>query len=72
MKYHTLKWFQNRRGKTIYRKPRRRVDGEMCCNLCEQTIIKVYPLQKRIPDHAQDLFDYQNQLKIAYYDKPIA
>ena len=60
---HTLKWFQNRRGKFIYRKPIRTVKGKRCCDMCEKTKVKV-----GLP---QNLFDYQNELGIRYFDKPL-
>ena len=69
MKYHTLKWFQNRRGKFIYRKPIKTTKGKRCCDMCEDTKVKVGGI--RPIDHAQYLFDCQNSYKIAYFDRPV-
>jgi len=68
-KHHTLKWFQNRRGKTIYRDPIKTEKGERCCDMCEGTSVFVHPPKKGLPDQAQSLYDYQNELGIIYRDK---
>ena len=68
MKYHTLKWFQNRRGKTIHRNPVKTTMGKKCCDMCEKTDVFVIKPQRGMPDHAQHLFDCQNELKIEYFD----
>ena len=68
---HTLKWFQNRRGKFIYRKPIKTTKGKRCCDRCEDTKVKVFSPQKGMPDHAQYLLDCQNELNINYFDKPL-
>jgi hypothetical protein len=58
---HTLKWFKNRIGKIIYRKI------TWCqCDMCNEPSVKVYNLE-----HAEYLFDCQNELDIDYQDKPI-
>ena len=69
MKYHALKWFQNRRGKKIYRKPIRiktRSGWRKCCDMCEKTEILVDG--KGFKDYAEYLFTCQNELKIEYFD----
>ena len=68
---HTLKWFQNRRGEVIYRKPIKTTKGKRCCDMCEKTGVKVYPPQKGKLDHAQYLFDFSRELGIEYFDKPL-
>ena len=71
MKYHTLRWFQNRRGKTIYRRPIKTTKGKVCCDMCEGTEVRICPRKRNFPDHAQYLYDSQNELKIEYFDKPV-
>ncbi len=51
-KAHTLRWFQNRVGKRIYRNPHK------CCNHCDEIAqigLIVHDLQ-----HADSLYWYQN------------
>lgn len=71
MKYHNLIWFQNRRGKVIYRLPIKTTKGHRCCTMCEGTEVKIYPPKKNFPDHAQYLLDSQNELGIEYFDRPV-
>ena len=66
---HTLRWFKNRIGKTIYRKPIKTTKGKVCCDMCEQTKVRVSPPKRGIPDHAQYIFDCSRELNIFYYDK---
>ena len=68
---HTLKWFRNRRGKTIYRRPIKTEKGGKCCDRCEQIEVKVSPPKKDMPDHAQYLFDCERELGIKYFDRPV-
>ena len=68
---HTLKWFQNRRGKTIYRKPIKTIKGKKCCDMCSKKQVEIFRPQKGVPDHAQYLFECQNELEIQYFDKPV-
>jgi len=66
-KQHPLKWFQARKGKFIYREPIRiktRTGYIKCCDMCERTKIKVAGI-----DHAEYLFDCQNELGVFYQDK---
>ena len=65
---HTLKWFQNRIGKVIHRKPIKTTKGKRCCDVCEKTEVFVYPPKKNYPDHAQYLFDCSRELGIEYFD----
>ena len=57
---HTLRWFINRIGKKIYRKKLK------CkCSSCQKSAIKVSPKY----NHAEYLFDCQNEMGIEYFDK---
>lgn len=58
---HTLKWFINRVGKTIYRKKL-----SCPCSSCQKTEGKVCNKA-----HAEYIFLCQNELGIEYQDKPI-
>ena len=69
---HTLKWFQNRRGKYIYRLPIKTTKGERCCDRCENGKVFVSPPKKGIPDHARYLFDCSQELGIEYFDTVVA
>ena len=71
MVFHTLRWFENRRGKTIYRQPIKTTKGKRCCDQCEQTEIMVAPPKKGLPDHAQYIYECQGELRIEYFDKPV-
>ncbi len=71
MKYHTLKWFENHRGKKIYRKPikiKTRTGWRKCCDMCEKTEILVGG--RKPIDHAAYLFTCQNELKVEYFNTP--
>ena len=66
MKYHTLQWFQNRRGKFIYRAPIKTIEGKRCCDMCEDTKVKIGS-----KDYAYYVFISQNELGIEYFSSPI-
>ena len=71
---HTLKWFLNRRGKFIYRKPIKTQSGKRCCDMCENGKVKVLrdkKIGKITVSTAQYIFDCQNELGIRYFDKPV-
>lgn len=65
--WHTLDWFRRRRGKIIYRKPIKKEDGSICCNMCEETSVTIY----RDKQHFRYLWDCQNDLEIRYFDSPV-
>ena len=58
---HTLKWFENRIGKTIYRKKLK------CkCESCQKNIIFIID-----KDHAEYIYNCQIEMDIHYKDKKI-
>ena len=69
--WHTLKWFQNHRGKIIYRNPIKTARGLRCCDMCEKTEVEVFKPKKGMPDHAQYLLDCSRELNIEYFNKPV-
>jgi len=56
---HTKKWFLNRIGKTIYRKPL-----SCSCKGCQKTDVQITNKQ-----HAIYIYDCHNEMGIKYYDK---
>ena len=71
-KQHTLKWFINRIGKRIHRKP----ILSCGCKHCMKTSFIIWDGKGknhycRREFHARYLFDCQNDLRIEYSDKPI-
>ena len=75
MTRHTLKFFINRIGKRIYRKP---IDS--CgCACCQSTYVDIWDGIARSPKqtkcrrdfHARYLKTCQDELGIEYFDKPL-
>ena len=67
--YHrTLKWFINRIGKRIYRKPLK-----CSCKDCQKTYVDIWngATEVSYDFHANYLFMCHNSLGIKYYDKPV-
>ena len=79
MQYHTLQWFRNRIGKTIYRQPIMKQGGKKtkpvpCCDMCANPVVPVDDgtiITGNKFFHADYLYDCQNELRIEYQDKPI-
>jgi len=66
MKYHTLKWFINRIGKRIYRRPQ-----SCSCKECQSNYVDITDMSKhgcRKKFHAQYIYDCQNCLQIEYFN----
>jgi len=59
---HTLKWFQNRVGRLLFR------DEWFCkCPNCNHTV--THGLIVKNKQHAKELFEIQGELEINYRDK---
>lgn len=60
---HTLRWFKNRVGKRIYR-----YTDTKCCEECDRVYREGIVVDNA--NHAQYLYDAQNDLELEYGDKP--
>jgi hypothetical protein len=63
---HPLKWFINRIGKRIYRKPL-----DCSCKDCQKNYVDIVSCGITGQTHANYLYDCQNEMNIHYSDKPI-
>jgi len=66
IKHHNLKWFTNRIGKRIYRRPL-----SCKCKECQRNYVDIADMTKhgtRREFHAQYIYDSQNCLRIEYFN----
>jgi len=73
MTYHTKKWFRNRVGKKIYRRPLTQSKNDCQCAMCQSDNVIIHNGNEHGNKyfHADYLFLCQNEMGIEYFDKPI-
>ena len=59
---HTLKWFENRIGKRIYR-----LTETNCCETCQEVYKNGMVIRNKF--HAYNTYIHQNELNLEYGDK---
>lgn len=61
---HTLRWFEERVGKRVYRK-----GGTCCCHHCLNALDKGFIITDK-NTHADYIYTCQNELDLEYSDTP--